>query len=225
MRRLPFIAMATLIFLLQFGAANASTPSFALQAGALGDSASIGNKGVQVSIRTHIVSVTDSDYDYSYWVGDNLADGSFVQFGYTLMKPGHYCMRITAVKTQCPESEIVRPRDARWFWQYWPKIGVTNYFYGIGPELSAGPEGTWHTYGMIPNESGGWNFVLDDRVVDRVNASPALSKDPAYVVAEVVTSVPSATRSLGSVEFSNLAYYAQTGWHPVTSLTTISSCG
>lgn len=231
MRFQPLIVVALLCLSLQFSlnVVSASTngvPSFALQAGASGDATSTGNVGAQASIRTHIEKVTSPDYDYSFWVGNNLADGGFIQFGYTLMKPGQYCSHYapTRQSSGCQETAVASG-DARWFWQYWPKITVTDYYYGLGPEHSAGNDGSWHTYGLSPNDRGGWSFVLDGQTVDRLDVSPGPSKDPAYVVAEVVTSSPSAGRSFGPVEFSNLSYYDMSIWHPVASLKILSGCG
>jgi hypothetical protein len=78
---------------------------------------------------------------------------------------------------------------------------------------------------MVHNVLGNWKFVLDDREVDKINVAWTTSRDPAYVVAEVVTTSPSASRSFGPVEFSNLSYYNSNGWHQVGSLTAISGCG
>jgi hypothetical protein len=203
----------------------ADSSSYALQAGALGDDASRGNMGVGANIRTHIENVPISDYDQSFWVGDNLANGAFIQFGYTLVKAGNYCLHRGPTRAPPCQSEHVDSGDARWFWQYWPKINVPQYYYGVGPAHSAGTEGTWHTYTIASNGSRGWSFVLDGRLMDEINVDVASSKNAAYVVAEVVTASPSATRNFGPVEFSNLTYYTPNEWHPVKTLTAVSGCG
>jgi len=205
---------------------TASSGSYALQAGALGDDASRGNMGVGANIRTHIENVLMPDYDQSFWVGDNLANGAFIQFGYMLVKAGNYCLHGGPAREalHC-QSEHIESGDARWFWQYWPMISVLEYSYGIGPVHSAGTEGTWHTYAMASNSSRGWSFVLDGRVVDEINVDVASSKDAAYVVAEVVTASPSVSRNFGPVEFGNLSYYVPSGWHLVKTLTAVSGCG
>src|SRR5208337_2446873 len=62
-----------------------------LQVGAFGDGGSIGNIGVQVEIRTHIYTITAPVLSDAFWVGDNLANGAFIQFGYELQVRGSYC--------------------------------------------------------------------------------------------------------------------------------------
>src|SRR5208282_4556892 len=62
-----------------------------LQVGAWGDDGSKGNKGVSVEIQTHIYSTNEGDFQY-FWVGDNLDNGAFIQFGYEYA-PGDYCLK------------------------------------------------------------------------------------------------------------------------------------
>lgn len=52
-----------------------------------------------------------------------------------------------------------------------------------------------------------------------------MPKNPAFVTAEEVTSLSSASGSLGPVEFRNLESLTQNGWQQVRSLTAISGCG
>ena len=226
-----FFLIIAILLSLQLGVSDAfalaaGSSSYALQAGAFGDDASKGNVGVKVNISTHIEDLAASDYDHSFWVGNNLANGAFIQFGYALMKPGYYCLhRGTAREASPCLSQHIESGDARWFWQYWPNINVPEYYYGIGAAYSAGAEGTWHTYAMVLNASTGWNFVLDDRVVDELDVGVVSSRDAVYVAAEVVTASPSAARSFGPVEFSNVSYSDTNGWHQVRSLTAVSGCG
>jgi len=202
---------------------------YSLQVGALGDSASIGNTGVGAEIRTHIYDVVSPDLGDSFWVGDNLQNGAFIQFGYELFSPGNYCLygETTGVNINClGTSDTISNGDARWFWQYWPDANVTDFYSGIGPANSAGPEGYWHVYQIWPNVAHGWDFVLDGQVVWSFNLYQVTeSKDPAVVVAEEVTGTPSASGTLGPVEFRNLTYWTTYGWRQVTSLTAISACG
>jgi hypothetical protein len=66
--------------------------------GAWGDDASKGNMGVSVEIQTNIYPVNTGEYQ-SFWVGDNLDNGAFIQFGF----------------------QEVPGLNAFWFWQYWPR--------------------------------------------------------------------------------------------------------
>ena len=120
-----------------------------IQVGAWGDEASIGNMGVSTEIRTHVYSVVSPGLGNSFWVGDYLQNGAFIQFGYVLFAPGHYCSygETVADSTKClGSSETIGLNDARWFWQYWPNPAVVDFYSGVGPANSAGPEGSWHDY-------------------------------------------------------------------------------
>ena len=201
-----------------------------LQVGAFGDDGSSGNVGVQVEIRTHIYTITKSVIDDSFWVGDNLANGAFIQFGYELQLRGSYCTYLVVVvdHSSCQgASTSVTDGDARWFWEFLPNLNdPSTYSFGMEPlRGSIGIEGSWHTYRIIADRQAGWDLVLDGSVVASVNSPSVKSSQPAYFVAEEVTSVPQASGYLGPVEFRNLAYYKDSAWHGVEGLNAISNCG
>lgn len=207
---------------------RANQAQYALQVGAWGDEASKGNMGVGVESLTRVYDVFKPDIVHAFWVGDNLANGAFIQFGYELFGPDYYCLYGETIgdHTNCQgSSEMIESGDARWFWEYWPNSSVADFYGEIGPAGSAGPNGTWHHYQIWPNVANGWNFVLDGQTVWSFNRfQSTTSKDPALVAAEEVTGLPSAGGNLGPVEFRNLEYLTQTGWQQVRSLTAISGC-
>ena len=222
--RLAVCLFSVAILLIFIPTARASF-SYSLQVGAYGDPSSQGNLGVQVEIRTHIYDANQGDFDY-FWVGDDLANGGFIQFGYSF-SPGQYCLQgevVGGAVATCPGgSANIGASDARWQWEYWPdENGDTNYL-GIGPPNSAGDNGTWHSYSIIPNTSNGWDFVLDGQRIANIPFQPSQSKNAAYFVAEKVTS--SNPGSLGPVEFRNLAYLMNNGWRTVRELYTLYGCG
>jgi len=201
-----------------------------LQVGAFGDGGSIGNIGVQVEIRTHIYTITAPVLSNVFWVGDNLANGAFIQFGYELQVRGSYCTYSVVVVghngCQGPTTSV-GDGDPRWFWEFWPNIQDPST-YSFGMEQfggSVGSEGSWHTYRIIADPQAGWNLELDGLSVALVNSPWVESSQPAYVVAEEVTSKPQASGNLGPVEFRNLAYYKNSAWHGVETLNAISNCG
>jgi len=198
---------------------------------AYGDLDSIGNSGVGAEIRTHSYSVPSSYETHAFWVGDELEGGGFVQFGYLLQTGNFMCVNGVTVKGQqtCLSNDSITNGDARWFWEYWPDSKVITFYYGIGTANSAGPEGAWHTYQILPSAAGGWSFLLDGKEVASMNRfHSAKSKYPAYVAAEEVAIYTSsinqpASGSLGPVEFRNVAYYNQ-DWHQVRYLKTDALC-
>lgn len=223
MRRMTLILFVITLLFLMTDEVDAQC-KYAPQVGAWGDNASRGNMGAQVEIRTHIYDSGSSVFDY-FWVGNNLDNGAFIQFGYGL-EQGYYCLRGQTVGgrfTCLGASEHIGAHDARWQWQYWPKLDGNDFYYGIGPANSAGMEGTWHKYSIVPNAENSWTFVLDDRPVDSVSFECTHSKDPVYEVAEKVASTEQ-FGSLGPAEFRNLAYLKQDGWHAVNYLYVLRSC-
>lgn len=193
--------------------------------GAWGDDASRNNLGVQAKIETHLYDSLPGTLQY-FWVGDDLADGSFIQFGYSL-EPGLYCLKGASIggKFTCSGStDLIQSDDARWQWQYWPNRYKSDYYYGIGPSGSAGDNETWHVFTITPSFSNSWSFVLDGRVVSNSGFNVSHSVDPAFIIAEG-NAVQNASTTLGPVEFSQLSYFDGKGWNAVNSLVALSYCG
>lgn len=200
-----------------------------IQVGALGDDSSRGNIGVGVEIRTSIFPLARQDSADAFWVGDNLQNGAFIQFGYIIQTPGNYCLYgelVNNTQTCFGSLDTVGSGDARWFWQYWPNGTTNDLYFGLGPMDSAGSDGSWHLYQILPDVANGWNFILDGQSVLSFNDfTVQKSNDPAYFVAEEVTNTFYASGSLGPVEFRNLSYFSRVGWVQAQSLTAISNCG
>ena len=193
--------------------------------GAWGDDASRGNSGVQTQIQTHIYSSIPGTLNY-FWVGDDLADGSFIQLGYSL-EPGTYCLKGASIggKFSCSgATERIQSGDARWQWQYWPNRFKSDYYYGIGPSGSAGTNGTWHSYTIVPNPSNSWRFMFDGETVSNSSFLVSQSTDPVFIVAEGNANVNAST-TLGPVKFQQLSYFNGMSWNSVDSLVALSYCG
>jgi hypothetical protein len=193
--------------------------------GAWGDDASRDNLGVQAQIETHLYDSFPGTLNY-FWVGDDLADGSFIQFGYSL-EPGTYCLNGSSIggKFTCSGStELIQSDDARWQWQYWPNRFKPDYYYGIGPSGSAGINGTWHLYTIIPDPSNSWSFMFDGKIVSNSSFPVSQSTDPAFMVAEESPNANAST-TLGPVKFRQLSYFNGVSWNSVDSLVALSYCG
>jgi hypothetical protein len=207
-----------------------SSPQYSLQVGAWGDYASTASMGVQAEIRTRTYLIHRPSLMAAFWVGENLDNGGFVQFGYVLQPAGKYCeMGVVANgQSRCVGGLVALGAiDASWFWEYYPnRDQIHDYYSGLGPSDSAGLNGTWHLYSIMPNRQGGWDFILDGKRVSSIALhSWAPSSDPVYIVAEEITSSPKGGGILASVEFRNLAYLKQDGWHQVAALNGLAGCG
>jgi hypothetical protein len=197
-----------------------------LQVGVRGDNASVGSNGVSVAIRTHIYQAREGELDY-FWVGTDLADGSFVQFGYSL-EPGNQCLKGETIGGSpiCQgNTDNIGSSDARWQWQYWPNRYWVDYYWGIGPANSAGSNGTWNTYSIAPNAKGtGWSFQLNGKEVESIKYWPTQSIDPVKFIAEKGFTTQQREERLGPVEFRNLSYLERDGWHLTETLTASVVC-
>jgi len=206
---------------------DSQTTGHHVQVGAWGNVDSVGNEGVQVEIQIHSYNVSNQAQD-AFWVGDVLTSGAFVQFGYLILSPGYYCLsaHVTGSGTDCSGiDDNVGFSDARWFWSYFPDVRVVNdWYYEFGSINSAGSNGTWHLYSILPGRSGDWNFQMDGVTVYSTKFPSATSSSPVHVVAEKASG--SYRTQLGPVEFRNLAYLGNdTLWHGTSSLTPIAGCG
>ncbi len=197
-----------------------------IQAGAWGDEASVGNMGVRAEIRTHVYALNERDLGDSFWVGDNLDNAGFVQFGYQIESPGKYCVsgQVIGGAQECSRSDTLTDADARWFWEYFPNLKGADFYFGIGAFGSVGSNGTWHQYTITPSAAGGWAFLLDGNQVDGIGFHWTHSKARVYVVAEKVTSSTS-PGLLGPVEFRNVGYLKDDGWRGVSQLYVLRGCG
>jgi len=204
---------------------SANDHELSIQVGAKGDDASRGNLGVRTQIRTHLYRAAPAVLDY-FWVGTILLNGAFVQFGYSF-EPGYFCLKGSLLEgnSKCAgDFALLSDTDARWQWQYWPDIYGKDFYYEIGPMSSAGLNGTWHQYSIVPGFSHSVVFVLDGGEAAKIDFQLQPSAEPPMMVAEKVTA-SNELGDLGPVEFRNLEYLKEDGWHAVDSLVSLNSCG
>ncbi len=222
MRPLPILLLWLVVTLL-----ISSTRVYAwntLQVGVVADQSSENSNGVRVAIRTNIYHAQENEMDY-FWVSTSLSNGAFVQFGYSL-EPGSICLKGEMINADfiCLASwDTIGFTDARWQWQYWPNKYGIDYYWGIGPANSAGSNGTWHTYSIIANGTS-WSFQLNGKEVDHVLFRPTHSSTPVTFIAEKGISSQQYRARLGPVEFRNLAYLKEGGWHFTKALTAFVGC-
>jgi hypothetical protein len=225
-----FATVPMLLMLLTISITSNGAQSFlAYQAGAVGDLTTIGNLGVGVSIQTHAYNIDYPNVPIrtdAFWVGSDLADGGFIQFGYELV-PGYGCLKgfqgLNGTSECQGASEQIRNGDPRWFWEYWPSSKVLVYYFQDGPSMSGGENGTWHNYRIADEANRSWSFTLDGVQVASLNVTPSLSTAPPYEFAEQVTT--GNLGQLGPVEFRNLSYFRSGVWLPVEFLRLSKSCG
>lgn len=221
------LVIATLfaIVVLNLPRISSSESQLSIQVGARGDDASRGNLGVRTEIRTHLYRAGPAVLDY-FWLGTILLNGAFIQFGYAF-EPGYFCLKGSYLggNSKCAgDFALLSDSDARWQWQYWPSVYGKDFYYEIGPTGSAWPNGTWHQYSIVPGSNHSVVFVLDREEVTKIDFQLQPSGEPPMIVAEKVTA-SNELGDLGPVEFRNLEYLEEDGWHAVDSLVSLNSCG
>jgi len=194
-----------------------------IKVGAWVDDASRHNFGVRVNIETHTYNMTPDSLQY-FWVGDDLSNGAFIQFGYAL-EPGIDCLQgtVTSGILTCQEnSEPIANSDARWQWQYWPNSSKPNFYFEIGPRGSGGANATSQEYTILPSPSGTWDFTINGTTVAETNFPVSPSTEPALIIAE--GTIANESSPLGPVRFSGLSYFDGQEWKSVDSLIAVTYC-
>ena len=218
-----------LVAFLLINSASLSTgsgqPTPTLQVGAWGDDASRNNLGVKAQIETHTYDAYPDTLDY-FWIGDYLADGAFIQFGYSL-QTGVTCLQGGSFQGQVKclgTTDIIFGSDARWEWQYWPNHALSDFYYQIGPEGSAGTNATWHEYAIQPGPLGTFEFLIDGQLAAGSNFTGSRSTEPILAVAER-SPASNVSYPLGPVVFKGLSHFDGASWTESDALIAIDSCG
>jgi len=172
----------------QFGIKSGSSASF--------------NNGARVEIQT-IVPQNITNGSLVFWVGETLSNGAFLQVGYTI-------------------NNKVDPRNAEWFYEYFPSnaqgsfLFHGNYSGAIGPDGSAGANGTFHTYGFY-SIGNTWYFTFDGKVIGNVVLGTNNSGINAPEAIGELDEVNTNNIYIKDVIFSNLSVYKYGLWLPVSS--------
>src|SRR5256712_9765411 len=181
------------------------------QIGAIGDRNSYNVDGANITIKTVYDQVRNDAH--SYWIGTLLSTGGFVQVGY-----------LNGLST------TGQPYCCAWFFETFntPNCDCPPI---IGPEGSAGPIGSWHTYSMIHTGNGVWSFYMDSNLLGK---SP-LPSETTYLAAGATSSGNQAAAGIaemaqasdnkdiiGPAEFKDIEIRQAGPWHQMP--TGISHC-
>lgn len=209
-------------------ASTGAQPTIHYSAGAEGNPTTVGSLGFAVSIQTHAYDIDNPGLPIrgdAFWVGADLADGGFIQFGYNIQS-GYSCLNQVVASNNMNKCEVagqVTNGDPRWFWEYFPKLQSNVWNGQVGPTMSGGVNGTWHSYKIADNANQTWSFILDGVRVSSLNVAPSPSTTPPQFAAEQETTGD--LGRLGPVEFRNLSYFRSGVWRPVDFLNPLKSCG
>src|SRR5713101_490136 len=163
--------------------------------------------GSNMTIRTVFDKVNNDAH--SYWVGSILSTGGFVQVGY-----------LNGLSTSG------QPYCCAWFFETFstPSCDCPPI---IGPEGSAGPIGSWHTYSMVHTGNGVWSFYMDDNLLGKSpdlgaknylgsGATSSGNNAAPGGIAEVAQASDNKD-IIGPAEFKDLEIRQSGPWHQMTS--------
>lgn len=203
------VAIALQAVVLLIGNANAA---YWFQTGVRGGTNSNYNNGSSVSIET-VAMGNLSMGTAAYWVGENLPNGAFLQAGYLIEnQTGYYPSACNP--GGCGGDELIHAGNAEWFYEYFPP-GVQSSFYGgVGPDGSAGINGSFHTYGFY-YAPGGWHFTFDGMPVGYASLGAAGSQGVFPVAFMEVANTSTNNEVLSPVKFLNFSVYKNGAYQPV----------
>jgi hypothetical protein len=203
MKRYNIFALAVIIFFL-ISAVNLINAEYWFQFGARSGSDSAFNNGASVQIQT-ITPQNSSSGSIGFWLGENLDNGAFLQVGYLIENAsGDYPSSCSV--SGCTSTEYLNAGDAEWFYEYFP-VGYSGSFSGaIGPDGSAGLNGTYHTYSFY-SIGDTWYFEVDGKVVGSINLGTSTSGAEMPVAFGEVANASSAIDYVKPVIFANLSAY------------------
>ncbi len=183
------------------------------QIGAIGGSNSYNVDAANITIRTVYDNVRNDAH--SYWIGTSLGSttGPFIQVGY-----------LNGLSTNG------QPYCCAWFFETFstPSCDCPPV---IGPEGSAGPIGSFHTYSMVHIGNGVWNFYMDGQFLGHspfpsqanylgsaaTNSGGCSTCAPAGI-AEVAQTIDNKD-TIGPAEFKDITIRQNGTWQQMQSAT------
>ncbi|HVA82915.1 MAG TPA: hypothetical protein VNF06_02005 [Candidatus Aquilonibacter sp.] len=199
------------LFLL-FSISNVASAQYWYQYGVRAGTSAAQNSGASVSIQT-ITPQDSKSGSLGYWVGENLDNGAFLQIGYVIEnQSGMYPSNCDL--NGCGNYEHLTQGGTQWFYEYFPS-GYNGGFLGkLGPDNSAGMNGTFHTYAFYYSQ-GRWFFTFDGQVVGNVTLGTSTSGPSMPVAFGEVANTTGVISYVAPVIFSNLSVYKSGKFIPV----------
>ncbi|MEM3841086.1 MAG: hypothetical protein QXN59_00090 [Candidatus Micrarchaeaceae archaeon] len=206
MRRFNFALLLLLLQLFAITAVAANTGQiYWFQTGARATNQASNNSGISAYIQT----VPQRDLSYgsmAFWIGENLANGAFIQEGYEINnQTGYYPTNCTL--SGCSSRVFISKGSPEWFWEYFPAGYYGNKFLGeIGPNDSAGPYGAYNNYTFYYNGSR-WIFLFNGMHIGSINLNTSSSgPNPPTAFGEYAGAINNIT-NMSPVTFRNFSYF------------------
>ncbi len=201
--------------LLACALSGVSYANYWFQFGARGGVGSEFNQGASVSIQT-VLPQNISDGSPAFWVGEDLANGAFLQIGYMVANATgaypSYCS-----PNGCSSYEELKAGQAEWFYEYFsPSSGSNSFLGAVGPANSVGANGVFNTYGFYYDGSTKlWNLEFNGQIIGNVDLQNGSSGVHSPVAFGELANASSNRSIISQVIMQNLSSYANGRFMPV----------
>jgi hypothetical protein len=144
-----------------------------------------------------------------------------MQVGYVVEnQTGNYPAVCTA--SGCSGTEFLTAGDAEWFYEYFLPNENSSFMGRIGPDASAGANGTFNTYSFF-SSGNTWQALFNGKQIGSVNLGASSSGLNYPVALAEVANTESGGTQMRKVIFANLSAYENGAFLPVsTGFATIS---
>ncbi len=174
------------------------------QSGISGTSGSTSNYGASAEIQSIYQNSTNGSL--GFWIGENLANGAFVQIGYEIVNQSAQYPSYCDLKS-CSGTTYVAAGVPTWFWEYFPANSNDSAFYGgIGGDGTAGINGTFNKYAFKSNGNT-WDFYFNNAQIGSVNLGTSSSGQNAPSALAEVADTTSNKFVMKVVQFKDVAFY------------------
>ena len=174
------------------------------QFGVRGGDRTISNQGTSVNIQTITNQILNS-VSSGYWVGETLSNGAFIQIGYlSENQSGVYPSFCTM--SGCGGYENLTAGNDEWFYEYFPPSFSSSFLGKIGPDGSAGKNGTINNYGFYYNGTT-WNFLFNGKNIGNVTLGSNSSGQNIPIAFGELANASNSDTVLKDVVFNNLKFY------------------
>ena len=114
-------------------------------------------------------------------------------------------------QSNCTATEYIKKGDAEWFYEYFlPNSNSNNFMGAIGPDGSAGVNGTFNRYAFYYS-GGTWHILFNGNQIGTANLGTGTSGSNAPVAFGEMANASNAGTNVAPVIFSNLSFFNSAG--------------
>jgi hypothetical protein len=220
MRKYNLVRYATFAVVVVMFVTGYASAQYWFQSGARATNNAGFNNGASVAIQT--IYQTPVNGSLGFWVGETLSNGAFIQVGYEITNSSGY---YTTSCTNATKSVYLKAGVPSWFWEYFtPGGGDSSFCGGIGPDGSAGGNGSFNTYSFKPS-NGVWNAYFNNQLIGSVNlGTNGSGSNPPSALAEYADTKTN-NQFMSNVTFKNLLIFIGNLSRPVSQAYSVVGYG